>query len=191
MEVLSGWPRAIAAALALTLAGCSLVLDSESLQLGGADVANPDTRDSTSPDEADGPDAPDADTDGPGAELIVRHSGENGCTLSYRSLLSCPTSCDWQLVVDAGESRGVGSFAWRFSATGAYRVSPQTATGERVTLTLDTPACDPVVGVTVGPAKVLAEVSLDGGPYRIGASIDFTVQQVSQCPTSDLCPAPP
>lgn len=167
------------------LVGCSLLTDSEALRFADVDGADAvDTRD-VQTETADTPDVADV----PERRLVVRHSGESGCTLEYRSLLGCPTACAWTLVVDASESVGYGAFAWRFSATNSYRVSPSAASGARVTLTLDTPECG-LNPPTVGPGKVIAEVSADGGGYVIAATIDFAVQQVSSCGDDDLCPAP-
>jgi len=200
---------------ALTLCGCSLITDSDELRFpadasdtrADADTLTPDTTDTLTPDTADAltPDTadtttPDTDTstpdttdtstpDVPERRLVVRHSGENGCTLEYRSLLGCPTACAWELVVDASESVGYGAFAWRFSATNSYRVSPSSASGARVTLEVDTPECG-LTPPTVGPGKIIAEVSADGGAYVIAASIDFAVQQVASCGDEQLCPPP-
>jgi hypothetical protein len=180
---------------ALLLGACSLVTDSDELRFpeGGADTTADSTdtgRPDTAADTTVPPDTAQPDTaDVPEKRLVVRHSGENGCTLEYRSLLNCPTACAWTLVVDASESVGHGAFAWRFSATNSYRVSPSSASGARVTIEVDTPECG-LTPPTVGPGKVIAELSADGGPYVIGASIDFAVQQVTSCGDDDLCPAP-
>lgn len=173
---------------ALALCGCTLLTDSETLRFP-SDSSDSSSTDALPPDSTT-PDSISGDTaDVPERRLVVRHSGESGCTLEYRSLLNCPTACAWTLVVDASESVGYGAFAWRFSATNSYRVSPSAASGARVTLTLDTPECG-LTPPTVGPGKVIAEVSADGGGYAIAASIDFAVQQVSSCGDDDLCPAP-
>lgn len=188
----------------LLYVGCSYLTDSEALrfrdttELEVVDVSDgvdrsdtTDTTDSrdTQPETSDTAVPDTAAPDAPERRLVVRHSGESGCTLEYRSLLNCPTACAWTLVVDASESVGYGAFAWRFSATNSYRVSPSAASGARVTIEVDTPECG-LTPPTVGPGKVIAEVSADGGGYAIAASIDFAVQQVSSCGDDDLCPAP-
>ncbi len=200
MAILKRFPHSAALVFALFLGtgttSCSVLLDPDDLALDdtgrvdstpndtGPGDTGPETTDGT--DAADGADAsPDATTD-----LVVRYSGQSSCILEYTSVLSCPQSCDWPIVFDASESTGIGAFAWRLSATGSYRVSPQAATGARIEVTLQPPSCELFPGVTVGPAKVLAEVSLDGGPYVIGATLDFSPQQVAQCSQNDLCPAP-
>lgn len=182
------WLAAIA--LASSVAACSILYDPDDLALPGTgDDIRVEVEVGTGDSVADAP-GPDGDA---GPELVIAHTGQSGCTLQYRNAVAtqCPTACGWELVFSADQSRGHAAFAWRFAATGSYRVSPETATGARVTVTLQPPSCELIPGTTVGPARVLADISPDGGPFRSAATLDFNVQQVGQCAATDLCPTPP
>lgn len=208
---------ALAFGLCGALAACSVVLDPDQITARRAaaddaadtratpDSASPDsvaTTDTTTPDTSDTgatattlTTAPDAGPDTPDRVIDVRYSGQNGCTLGFKSIpiTNCPQACPsggWSLVFDASASVGVSTFAWRFDATDNYKITPDTATGARVTAKLDVPACELLAGAKVGPAKVLASLSVDGGPYTTTVTLDFNVSQVTSCDGANDCPGP-
>lgn len=150
-------------------------------------VAPSDSSDSTDPH-----DPSDAGPEPPVLRLV--HSGMNGCVLDYylQFLTGCPKTCGWQIALDATESTGVQSFTWRFSATNGYTVSPETASGPSPTVNVGFPSCTLLGGNDVGPARVLIEVRLNGGPFEIVSTVDFGVRMVSSCPSSGqgACPLP-
>ena len=190
-------------------AGCSIALDPDQLdaQRQAADVeagveaeveAEVEAHDATTGDEADT--TPPADSTPPadtGLVVDVKYQGQGGgCVLDYKiaPLTSCPETCPsggWSLVFDASGTAGTHTFAWRFLATDNYGIEPRNASGARVTVDVDVPSCALLAGAAVGPAKVLAELSVDGGPYALVATLDFSVRQVTTCGGgAGDCPGP-
>ncbi len=193
---------------ATAIAGCSIALDPDQLdaQRQAAEVEPDvaveaevefDAQDSVAVDTADT--APPADTTPPadtGLVVDVQYQGQGGCTLDYKvaQITSCPETCPsggWSLVFDASGTAGTHTFAWRFSATDNYRIATRNLSGARVTAQIDVPSCELLAGAAVGPAKVLAELSVDGDAYALVATLDFSVRQVTTCGGgSGDCPGP-
>lgn len=136
---------------------------------------------------------PDADPDvveppadvAPTEELIVRHTGSAGCILDYylQSVTNCPKACDWSFTFDASASTGITSFNWNFEVTEGYGVSPTSGSGARPVVTIAMPSCGLLDPVTIGPANLLVQVSINqqtSQPFKI---IPFSVRQVPKCPT--------
>lgn len=178
-------------------AGPADVADSADSADSAADSLSPaDTRDTAAPPDTGLPDTA-ADTAGADTKQLVLHaSGDGGCTLDYypMALTSCPTVCpassqSWAIVVDASQSTGYASFRWKFGVTQNFSIDPQ-ATGPRVGVKLEPPSCD-LFGTAIGPARILVELSLDGGPYEIVKTIDFAVRSAPGCGNgAGNCPAP-
>jgi len=167
------------------------------------DTSDPDTSDpdTSDPDTSD-PDTTPADVAPDAAEpvVVVRYSGGSppSCTLDYKLQLvtncaqPCPNGATWTLVVDASESTGVDTFAWRFGATDGYGVSPTTASSARVDLTLTPPDCEIVAGSGMGPGSIAIELSVNGGDYEPLSPLRWSVRSVAAaaCTSQGNCPAP-
>lgn len=114
-------------------------------------------------------------------EVVVHYSGESDvCQLNYFQgtlLDSCPETCPvntgWSIKIDASASVGVGSFSWRFGATDLYTVTPTTATGPVVTLTLKLPSCDLLNGSSPTSGSITVELGVDGEARETYPSIRF------------------
>lgn len=162
-------------------------------------VEDSDDGDDTSPDDGWNDSAsPDADADsGPDTDvevlptLDIRTSGGGNCILDFylQAVTNCPKTCGWTVTFDAQASQGISSLSWRFTTTGGYLLTPETAVGMSAAVVVSTPACILFPAGSMRPAKVTASVSVDGGPWQPGADIPFTVRQVQVCGSS-MCPAP-
>lgn len=200
----------------LATAGCSIVLDPDQIDAvrqSAADteatgevvtevvgeVVTPDTTpDSTVDTPVDT--TPDSIADTTPAEtslvIVVHYQGEGGCTLDYKiaPITSFPETCPaggWSLVFDASGTVGTHTYDWRFSATENYRIGTRNVSGARATVKVDVPSGELLAGAAVGPAKVLAELSVDGDTYALVATLDFSVRQVTTCGgSSGDCPGP-
>lgn len=169
-----------------TLLPDTQVVDTE-LPADTADTTVPEDTADTAPDEVDAVDA---------KALVLHVSGESGCTLDYyaQAITSCPKACPasaggWPIVVDATGSTGYTSFRWKFSATENFSIDSQ-ATGARVGVTLSPPDCALFDG-SIGPARVLIDLSVDNGPYETVKTLDFSVRLSSTCTNgAGDCPAP-
>jgi hypothetical protein len=189
--------RASLCAWIAATAGCSIALDPDQIdaQRLAAEVEvevevdeGLEAQDSVASDAADT--TPPTDTTPPGDTGLVvdvQYQGQGGaCTLDYKvaPITSCPETCPsggWALVFDASGTAGTHTFVWRFSATDNYRIATRNLAGARVTVQVDVPTCELLAGAAVGPAKVLAELSVDGEAYDLVATLDFSVRQVTTC----------
>ncbi len=137
-------------------------------------------------------DATPTEVDSSGPQLVLRHSGEDGCTLDFyrQNLTNCPKTCAWNLVFDASESVGITTFHWRMSVSGGYTITPDVASGPIVNVVISTPACLLFPLSNVMPATVTAELAIDGGTYNAVATVDFSVRTVNECAPTTLCPHP-
>ncbi len=195
MALTRGLAWAWAWAWAVVLGGCSFVLDPDELRADGLIDAS-EAGDAGDSGEAearhDGAvgDAMAGD-DGDGPRIVVSHSGMVSCTFEYRiGLTQCPERCGtWRYVVDASQSVGVGSFAWSFEATGGFAVTPSSAAGARVELSVQVPECL-VGGTDVRPFSIVARLSADGAPAEPVLLPTIGVAQVTSCSGDDACPAP-
>lgn len=186
---------ALVAGSVVALGACSLVLDPDELRADGLGEVPPsdggDAHDAADGDStAEVPEAA-VDGDGGGPRVVVAHSGAVACTFEYRiGLTQCPERCGtWRYVVDASQSVGVGSFAWSFEATGGFAVTPSSAAGARVELSVQVPECL-VGGTDVRPFSIVARLSADGAPAEPVLLPTIGVAQVTSCSGDDACPAP-
>lgn len=200
--------RALAVmALAAPLAwsgGCSLALDADDLTAERRDATadtTPDAADTTPvADSAIADDTRVADTEA-GVDVVIATSGTAGCELDYETKpldlsecpRSCPTSGGWKLVFDATGSTGVTSYAWSFTATESYQVTPASSADGRVEVTLDVPPCDLFSGASLGSAKVYGFLTVNGDTdQEYSARIDFSVRYLSSCGSAQgTCEPPP
>lgn len=147
----------------------------------------------------------DADTDadtvevdaGLEREVVIARPGVGGCELDYKSILitgcpqSCPESEGWSLVFDASDSVGVESFHWEFAVTNNYGISPEVVTTARAEVTVEVPSCV-LFGATMGSAKIIARLRVDGELTEHVADVSFSVRNVTSCgATQGNCASPP
>jgi hypothetical protein len=171
MALLSRWVGVALIITTLVAGGCSLLLDPDDL-----DEKNVGDTDATETSDTG------LETDTVSG-FTVTHSGQNGCTLAYVSMLGCPATCPssggWPLEFAVEDVQG--SVSWRFSVTNQYRIGA-TASGASVTVDLDVPAgCLPTKPITVAPGEVIAELAVDGGAFTEVARFGFAVESRASC----------
>ncbi len=181
-------------ALAATLAGCSLMFDTDPLPIGDAATA-----------DALG-DAPQADAAGDApvtpVARITKPGTSQGCTLNFAPPppAGCPTTAcggapGWEITFDASASAGlVGEqAAWTFALSGSdFSVTPAEATGVRPTVIVQFAQQQPLVclGNTPQPTHVdlTASLVINGGADETAALVRLNGVADAACPVTTCEP---